>query len=85
MTKEDVIRMALEAGAIEYHEEGWAPVIQGSIDDMERFAALVAAAEREACAQVCSKVIDDRRSEGNTIGYNAIMQCAESIRARNNP
>lgn len=78
MTKEDVIRMALEAGAIEYHEEGWAPVIQGSIDDMERFAALVAAAEREECAKVC----DEQASEPECPERAAY--CASSIRARSN-
>ena len=47
MTREDIIRMAREAGfeidccSLEWH------------DRIERFAALVAAAEREACARVC--------------------------------
>ena len=44
----------------------------------ERFAALVAAAEREACAKVCEDLFDPRwRSE-----HNAASQCAEAIRAR---
>ena len=50
MNREDIIRMAREAGAMFDHmtwvERDLAPVF-------ERFAALVAAAEREACAQVC--------------------------------
>jgi hypothetical protein len=48
--REDIIRMAREAGAMFDHmtwvERDLAPVF-------ERFAALVAAAEREACAKVC--------------------------------
>ena len=39
MNREDIIRMAEEAGAIHY----W------HLSTLERFAALVAAAEREAC------------------------------------
>ena len=42
MNKKDIIRMAEEAGAIHY----W------HLSNLERFAALVASAEREACAQV---------------------------------
>lgn len=39
-TREQVIEWAEEAGAIQLHEEGWGPVIQGSIGDMQRFAVL---------------------------------------------
>ena len=50
MDREEIIRMAREAGAMFDHmtwvERDLAPVF-------ERFAALVAAAEREACAKVC--------------------------------
>ena len=49
MTKDDIIRMAREAGAMFDHmtwvERDLAPVF-------EHFANLVAAAEREACAKV---------------------------------
>jgi hypothetical protein len=41
--------------------------------DIEHFAALVEAAEREACANVCEEYADDSRT-GAT--------CAEVIRAR---
>ena len=41
MNREDVIRMAREAGIVGHF---W--------PELERFAALVAAAEREACAKV---------------------------------
>ena len=50
MNREEITRMAREAGAMFDHmtwvERDLAPVF-------ERFAALVAAAEREACAKVC--------------------------------
>lgn len=47
MTREDIIRMAREAGIFETlsGKEPWHGFA-------ERFAALVAAAEREACAQI---------------------------------
>ena len=49
MTREDIIRMALECGwSKEYIEIG--------DERLERFAALVASAEREACARVCSEM-----------------------------
>ena len=44
MTRDDIIRMAREAGIIEGFDS-----VHPSI---ERFAALVAAAEREACAKI---------------------------------
>jgi hypothetical protein len=44
MTKEDIIRMAGEAGIIYTRNTGTM---------LERFAALIAAHEREECAKVC--------------------------------
>jgi hypothetical protein len=45
MNREDIIRMAEKAGLLaEFH---------GVFPSIERFAALVASAEREACAKVC--------------------------------
>ena len=52
MNRDDIIRMAGEAGL----EDGWSGWCQECGCDSEkltRFAALVAAAEREACAKVC--------------------------------
>jgi hypothetical protein len=47
MKREDIIRMALEANV-------YCTTRQPTLDAMlERFAALVAAAEREACAKAC--------------------------------
>ena len=63
MTKDDVIRLAREAGMFTHKE------VQ---PELERFAALVAAAEREECAKVCETV-------GN---HNITAACAAAIRAR---
>ena len=46
MTRDDIIRMAREAGFFD-------PELTQVLPSVERFAALVAAAEREACAKVC--------------------------------
>ena len=66
MTKEDIIRMAREAGLD--------PDLWNYTDAFERFAVLVAAAEREACAKVC-----------DGMDHNGVMiaaDCAAAIRAR---
>ena len=51
MTKDDIIRMAREA----CETTSWKPGLGNEhvVEFMTRFAALVAAAEREACAKVC--------------------------------
>ena len=48
MTRDDIIRLAREAG---WHDE----LLSVSFTEplLERFAVLIAAAEREACAKVC--------------------------------
>ena len=48
MTREDIIRMAREAGI--NVEQGFLLRFAGVEDDLERFAALIAAAEREKVA-----------------------------------
>ena len=65
MTQEDIIRMAREA---EFDSHGH--TIANQLAHLERFAALVAAAEREACAKLCE--VNQMNSWG----------CAKEIRAR---
>jgi hypothetical protein len=79
MTREDIIRMAREAG-IEHHEnvdEMRSPFCDGVwFEDLEHFAAIVAAAEREECAKVCDK-------EQEEWGWDAdVVDAAGAIRAR---
>jgi len=52
MTREDIIKMAREAGLTGLMEGGL-------IDYFERFAALVAAAEREACATLVENLLGE--------------------------
>jgi hypothetical protein len=66
MTRDDIERMAKEAGAME-----WGESVVPAMMDIEKFAALVAAAEREACAKVCDGWM---HANGN--------DCAAAIRAR---
>ncbi len=68
MTRDDIIRMAREAG----FPMAWmsdSGVLTWT--DLEKFAALVAAAEREACAKKCEEMFS----------YGA-LDIADAIRAR---
>ena len=69
MNREDIIRMAREAGLGGFLEPNW-----DLREELAHFAALVAAAEREACAKVCE-------DEGERIDASW-MSCAAAIRAR---
>jgi len=73
MTRDDIIRMAREAGF--NVEQGFLLRVTGIDEDLERFAALVAAAEREACAKLCEEYDDGRHA-------NRADLCAAAIRAR---
>ena len=67
MNKEEIIRMAREAGLAYGSDEK-------PLGSVTRFAALVAAHEREACAKVC-----------DGMDHNGVMiaaDCAAAIRAR---
>lgn len=91
MTRDDIIRMAREAGISQSHAEGMT-------DFLERFAALVAAAERtrtwtqahwtdyersiaaaerEECAKVC-----ETYDHADPLGVST--ECAAAIRKRGN-
>ena len=48
ISRDDIIRMAREA-------EAWNLIDHDGIAALERFATLVAAAEREACAKMCDE------------------------------
>ena len=87
MTRDDIIRMAKEAGwqrVGRNPETG--PEFPVLIGNLERFAALVAAAEREACAEVCEKLPETFKIAADEFGYNAETPTAENyaaaIRAR---
>jgi len=72
MTRDDIIKMAREAGLEIVN-------FTSTIASIERFAELVAAAEREACANVC----EETTASWTQHIYNAAcVDCAAAIRAR---
>jgi hypothetical protein len=69
MNKEDIIRMAREAG----EAEGMAEFVFHPV--IERFAALVASAEREQCKKLCTwKTGNQFVDEAVAVCYRAIDQ-----------
>jgi hypothetical protein len=90
MTKDDIIRMAKQAGLRRYQENLMSnpPQIrffyEGYEEYIENFAALVAAAEREACALVCLMPVDEIQvtDDCSEYVYKDHLDCAEAIRAR---
>jgi hypothetical protein len=76
MTRDDIIRMAKECQLI-----GMRPHLDGIYEEaLQRFAALVAEREREACAKVCEKML------GIFHPTEVITtRCAKAIRARGEP
>jgi len=96
MNKEDVIRMAYEAGLHSavllhgYHGKESA-LFKSEIEELrriERFAALVAAAEREACAKVADDYAGNQQAwscgldSPEEYRMQAGHECADAIRAR---
>ncbi len=84
MNRDDIIRMAREAGWTGIYSEWSSPTERISIEipvtmeQIERFAALVAAAEREECAKVVDRWYDGPSSEPE------MAEIAAEIRARGN-
>ena len=76
MTRDEIIKMAESCSAPEWWEgrqDGWHMGL-----DLERFAALVAAAEREACA----KVAEETPTALLPSGWFLSERVANAIRAR---
>ena len=80
MNREDIVRMAEECGIPEFENN------ESQAKNIMRFAALVASAEREACAEVCKKHADVyEKLEGNPTAKSAWAACIDNrdaIRAR---
>ena len=82
MNREEIIRMAREAGKVRPGVE-YMP-----LEVFERFAKLVAAAEREACAKVCmDKWMEwmDASPDKRLDMRNDAEDCAFAIRERGAP
>ena len=76
MNREDIVRLAREAG----EAEGMAEFVFHPV--IERFASLVASAEREACAKVCDDIYAKYKWPDDVAERVASQWCADSIRAR---
>ena len=76
MTREDIIRMARQTRLL----PEWVELCRKDEEALVRFADLVAATEREACAKVCeSRFMGDMTREDMEA-----RRCAAAIRAREN-
>ena len=73
MKQDEIIEMAIQADC--YRDE--CGFLECGFEQLEAFAKLVAAKEREACALACEKETDF--FDNNSVHYEV---CAEAIRAR---
>ena len=84
MNREDIIRLARECQFAHYYESG--DLV--AMPQLERFAALVAAHEREACARLCDQMFHDwcnQEFEDEDEAYRNkpdAEDCKKAIRAR---
>ena len=72
MNRDDIIRMARDSGMELY---GLGKDREKFVHYLQEFTALVAAAEREACARVCADMQNGWASDDH-------LACADAIRAR---
>ena len=80
MTQDEIIEMAIEARLAfdsEEYPEIWQTYMNVGKQEIEAFAKLVAAKEREACAKLCDELSDKHTWEGCYAD-----ECAQAIRAR---
>ncbi len=85
MTPGQLIDLLEKAGMLKEESPGvlgWHPTMQKA----ERFAALVAAAEREACANLCETsaalIWEYHPEQVKTVGESVCINLAAAIRAR---
>ena len=81
MNKEYIIRMAREATKEAPREDWNSTAWVFGEETLERFAALVASAEREACAKVCEGM-RTYVGRNNAVTQSSAQDCATAIRAR---
>jgi hypothetical protein len=83
MTRDELKQLAREVGAeitdfIDYHYDDEVVVFEK--DQLERFAALVAAAERDACVKACKEIVGPLGKDN--VGEFWVEKCVAAIRAR---
>lgn len=84
MNREDVSRMAKEAGFSAYAGPGevLSPWVEDTnlIEEITKLAQLVAAAEREACAQMCESRASSLAKDWQLTAANEARKCASILR-----
>ena len=74
--REEIIKLAREAGMVVYEGDQDRVLFEGSvIDSLTRFFHMAQAAEREACAKVCEALDPDME-------WSTATDCATAIQAR---
>jgi hypothetical protein len=86
MNKEEIIKLAREVGLLpdNLHPAPQTHHMAQKQKNLERFASLVVAAEREACAKLCDEKVDAEYKTGK-VDHNEMawtQACAIAIRAR---
>ena len=83
MTRDFIILLAEEWGILEFENN------ESQADNILHFAAIVAAVEREACAEICERrkslywmEFDKTGSDADRAAAIASEECADAIRAR---
>lgn len=86
MNTEDIIRMAREVAGVTYPDGATGVKIGMSEEHLERFANLIAAAEREECAKLADdKLMDTSALMSFPPKSSAAWSIAAAIRARGAP
>jgi hypothetical protein len=81
MTKDEILSMALEFGWKSY--SGPVNVVYSFNEkDIERFAALVAEKEREACATECERMMMYPGGRQESAAHQNVWEAAKAIRSR---
>lgn len=85
LTKEDIVRMAREAGLAKtrFYKTKTVSKLE-NIEAIEKFFHMAQAAEREACAKMCEEKAKIWRTWGYLGSLNDYKECADAIRARGN-
>jgi len=71
MTREDIMRLAKEAGLASVD-------VVMTLDELERFAGLI----REACAEICDWVEDELQYDDQVSAAGGAWRCGFEIRER---
>ena len=76
MTRDEIVQIAWDVGLFMRSHK-----FQDEPTKLEQFAALVAAAEREECAEVCERLPETFKIAADEFGYKAEAPTAENYAA----